>query len=404
MPTLLAALGEAPEIAEVLVLSTCNRVEIYAVPAGDEVSARNAINQSFFAERRLDEATVERHGYSLSGSDAVHHLLRVATSLDSMVVGEPQILGQVKSALKLARHSGVVGPVMGRIMERTFRVAKAVRTETGISRDAVSIGSVAVDLAERIFEDLSACRVLIVGAGKMAETTARALTGAGVTKVYIANRSQERSSALAARHGWRARGLGELEDLLGQVDVVIASTGAPRAVITAAMVRRAVKVRKYRPLFLVDIAVPRDVEEAVGDIDTVYLYNVDDLEGISQSNLAGRQREVRAAEGFVRQALEEIEDWSRSLVVKPTLAAIRSRANQVAQAELQRSWAKHFTHLGESERAAMQKMVDAMLSKLLHPTMSALRDAASQGEGGALSAAARTLHGVDGEQNEEEGA
>ena len=400
MESMLGELVASPEIEEALILSTCNRVEVYAVPATTLDKAAPEINRVFLASRHLSQSTVEAHGYQLSGPEAVHHLLRVATSLDSMVVGEPQILGQVKSAFADAREHNAIGPLMGRVFERTFRVAKAVRTDTGISKDVVSIGSVAVDLAKRIFEDLSACRVLIVGAGKMAETTARSLTSAGVTRVYIANRSEERSAALAARHGWLARGLGELEDLLGQVDVVIASTGSSRPVITAGLVRRAIKARKYRPLFFVDIAVPRDVEESVGELDAVYLYNVDDLEGISQSNLAGRQREVSAAEQMVRAELEEIEGWFRSLVVKPTLAAIRTRANAVAQAELQRSWSKHFSHLGDSERVAMEKMVEAMVSKLLHPTMSALRDAASQGAGDSLSAAARALHGVDGEGDE----
>jgi glutamyl-tRNA reductase len=391
----LQELTTSSAIDEALILSTCNRVEVYVVHSGTVEAAVEAINSVLFVGRGLEAQTVEQHGYTVSGRDAVHHLLRVATSLDSMVVGEPQILGQVKEAAALAREAGVVGPLLGRVLERTFGAAKAVRTDTGISRDVVSIGSVAVDLARRIFDDLAECRVLIIGAGKMAETTARSLTSAGVTRVYVANRSHDRASALAARHGWRARSLDELSDLLGQVDVVIASTGAPRPIITSTMVRQAVKVRKYRPLFIVDIAVPRDVEEAVGELDTLYLYNVDDLEGISQSNMAGRQREVTAAEQMVRVELELLEGWFRSLAVKPTVTAIRARATELALGELERTWAKRLSHLGDEERASMEKMVEAMVSKLLHPTMSALRDAASRGDGLTLVAAARTLHGVE---------
>jgi glutamyl-tRNA reductase len=402
VPAILKELIASPAIDEALIVSTCNRVEVYVVPSGAVEPATEAITSVFFTGRNLDAQTVAQHGYTVAGSAAVHHLLRVASSLDSMVVGEPQILGQVKEAVALAREAAVIGPLMGRILQRTFGAAKAVRTDTGISREVVSIGSVAVDLARRIFEDLAECRVLIIGAGKMAETTGRSLTSAGVTRVYVANRSYDKASALAVRHGWRARSLDELEDLIGQVDVVIASTGSPRPIITSNLVRRAVKVRKYRPLFLVDIAVPRDVEEAVGDLDTVYLYNVDDLEGISQSNMAGRQREVTAAEQMVRVELGEIESWFRALAVKPTVTAIRARATELVRGELDRTWAKRLSHLGAEERASMEKMVEAMVSKLLHPTMSALRDAATSEDGLALVAAARTLHGVEEDDTEGE--
>jgi len=400
LPGVLAALVGSPAIDEAVVLSTCNRVEVYAIPSDTPDAARAAIDEVLVAGRALDRKTITTHGYSVSGREGVHHLMRVASSLDSMVVGEPQILGQLKEAVGVARGEGTVGPLLGRILERAFGVAKAVRTDTGITREVVSIGSVAVDLACRIFDDLAACRVLIIGAGKMAETTARSLTSAGVARVYVANRSYDRAATLAARHGWRARNLDELEDLLGQVDVVISSTGATRPVITSSLVRRAVRTRKYRPLFVVDIAVPRDVEEAVGEIDTVYLYNVDDLEGISESNMAGRQREVEAAEGMVRVELDQVEGWFRTLAVKPTLTAIRTRADAVARAELERTWTKRFAHLGDEEKASMEKMVEAVVAKLLHPTMSALRDAASNGDGTSLVTAARTLHGVDSDDPE----
>ncbi|MDP6946977.1 MAG: glutamyl-tRNA reductase, partial [Myxococcota bacterium] len=313
VPGVLAALVGSSAIDEAVILSTCNRVEVYAIPAADADAARDVIDDVLLHQRGIEQGTFRSHGYSVSGREGVHHLMRVASSLDSMVVGEPQILGQVKEAVATAREANAVGPLLGRILERTFGVAKAVRTDTGITREVVSVGSVAVDLARRIFEDLAACRVLILGAGKMAETTARALASAGVARVYVANRSYDRAASLAARRGWRARSLDELEDLLGQVDVVIASTGATRPVITSSVVKRAVQARKYRPLFLVDIAVPRDVEEAVGEIDTVYLYNVDDLESISESNMAGRQREVEAAEVMVRRELEQVEGWFRTL-------------------------------------------------------------------------------------------
>ncbi|MGM0576983.1 MAG: glutamyl-tRNA reductase [Myxococcota bacterium] len=404
MPALLARIHALPTVEEIMVVSTCNRVEAYAVPAPSAAPAEvhADLTRLMLRDRDLDVAEIEDASYRLAGGVAVHHLLRVAASLDSMVVGEPQILGQVKQAAHAARDAGTVGPVLGRLLDRAFGTAKAIRTRTDIARATVSIGSVAVDLAERIFERLADIRVLIVGAGKMAEATARQLSAAGAARVYVANRSYERALGLAERHGWHARALDELEDLLGTVDVVITSTGSPVPIIGPSLMKKVIKARKYRPLFLVDIAVPRDVDEAVGDLDTIYLYNVDDLEGISRSNLEERRQEAEAAERMVREELAELDRWFRVLELKPTLKAIRLRAEAIAEREMARTLSRRLGHLDldEEERAALAKMLDATLSKVLHPTMAALRARADRAGGDELAAAARVLYGVEDEENE----
>lgn len=390
-----AQLGADPALDECFVISTCNRVEIYAVPSGDPTAARRALQAAFVSGRGLDPGFLETSGYWLVGREAASHLFRVTASLDSMVVGEPQILGQVKEAVELARECGALGSVLERVVQRAFSAAKTVRSQTGIARTRVSVGSVAVDLARSIFAKLEDCKVLLVGAGEMGQVTARSLASAGVARVYVTNRSYERAQALSAEHGWRARAFHELPDLLGEVDVVLTSTGAPRPIIDRQTVKKAIKARKYRPLFIVDIAVPRDVSADVGDLDTVYLYNVDDLRQITNTNMQARRREAHAAEDLVEAELEELARWFRGLEIQPTIAAIRRRADQVAKAEFARTLNKRLNHLSVDDRAAIEKMLSATISKLLHPTMVTLRERAGGPEGTELLELAGALHGVD---------
>ena len=393
---LLDALTRDAPLVEAMILSTCNRVEVYCVPAKGvkDEQIRSHLDQHMLTRRGLSPSTFEDNGYVLRDGHALEHALRVCASLDSMVVGEPQILGQVKSALRAAREAGAVGPLLNRIMDRAFRAAKAVRTQTDIGRESVSIGSVAVDLARRIFDDITDCRVLLVGAGKMAEATARALGEVGVARVYCANRDLGRASALAERHGWRARSLNELEDLLVSVDVVISSTGSARPLITRSTLAGVIKKRKYRPLFLVDIAVPRDVEESVGQLDTVYLYNIDDLQGICADNLAERQGSVDAAEELLAQEKQSLERWHRGLGVKPTVTALREHVHGVLTAELERTVNKRLKSLDAEERKALDKMVEAMTSKLLHPAMKVLNDGAERGDGESVSDTIQEVFGM----------
>jgi glutamyl-tRNA reductase len=396
VPSVLRQLCESDHIAEAVILSTCNRVEVYVITEQDVAYAVETLRTTLLDGRELSRASFESALYCLDGRAAIHHLLRVASSLDSMVLGEPQILGQVKEAVQVAREAGTVGARLGRIFDGAFSAAKAVRTETEIGRSVVSIGSVAADLAGKIFDDLASCRVLLVGAGKMAEATARSLSGAGIDRVYVANRSVDRAVALAQLYGWRARNFEELEELLVEADVVIMSTGARRPIIGTDLARRVIRARKYRPLFIVDIAVPRNVDPAVGDLDTLYVYNVDDLESASESNRESRRDAADEAETLVKARVGELLSWSKSLAVQPTLAAIRRRADTIARGEVEKTVSRSLAHLDDPSKAAVAKMAEALVAKILHPTMDALRNPNGQDSDGLL-AAARLLHGVEGE-------
>lgn len=399
IPDFLRGLERRPEVSEALVLSTCNRVEVYVVPEPRAGGVAELLVDALAHSRRIPAHDVEAHSYYYEGTEAVRHLLRVCASLDSMVVGEPQILGQVKELAAVARGAGTIGPIFDRLLQRAFSTAKMVRTQTGIAKQRVSIGSVAVDLARRIFPRIDKCRVLLVGAGKMGQVTARSLASAGVERVYITNRSYGKALELAQQHGWRARAFSEFDDLLVEADVVLTSTGAAQPIIDARMLKPVIKQRKYRPLFIVDIAVPRNVDPDAGDFDTVYLYNVDDLEQISLENMESRSREAAAAEQMVGEVLSEVDQWFKTLEVTPTIRAIRERAQGLAQQELERSLSKRLKHLGPAERKALDKMMGALVNKLLHPTMSALKEAAKGDHGPTLVHAARILHGL-GEADE----
>ncbi|PKN59151.1 MAG: glutamyl-tRNA reductase [Deltaproteobacteria bacterium HGW-Deltaproteobacteria-14] len=393
-------LAADPAIAEVMVVSTCNRVEVYAVPTGAIEPLRVALTRRLGTERGLDAMQLDKHSYFLTGEDALRHVMRVCASLDSLVVGEAQILGQVKDAMATAREAASLGPVLDRTLQAAFHTAKAVRTDTEIARATVSIGSVAVDLARRIFPSLAETRVLVIGAGKMGRVTARSLASAGVERVYVTNRSREKAIALANEHGWHARDYSELDDLLAQVDVVLSCTGASRPILDVSRIKPIIKRRKYRPLFLVDIAVPRDIEPAVGDLDTVYLYNVDDLEAVSRENLEKRQEEAAEAEAMVNAAVTNIASWHRTLRIKPTIAAIRHHAEALTAGEVDRALGKkQLATLDDVQREAVKATVRAVVNKLLHPSMTALRTHAESGDGEELAAAARLLFGITSEDD-----
>lgn len=392
-----------PSIAEAMLLSTCNRVELYAVPEGEDAAAREAARQAMVrvlaSERGLDPAELAAHGYCHAGPDAARHVLRVCASLDSLVVGEAQIAAQVKEAFQAAKEAMSVGPVLEQVVQAAFRAGKAVRTETGIAQETVSIGSVAVELAKRIFANLAACEVLVIGAGKMGRVTARALARAGVREVIVTNRSPGRAERLAQELGWTARPFADLDALLVEADVVLTCTGADRPILDRRRLKPVVKRRKYRPLFIVDIAVPRDVEPAVVELDQVFLYNIDDLESVSREHLQHRQGEAEKAEAIVEATLAELRERQGVQAVVPVLRAIRERVDGVARAELDKAFHKRLAHLPAAEREAVEAALSAALNKLLHPTMTALREHTQNGDGPSVSydlpTAARLLYGLD---------
>lgn len=387
-----------PVLAEAMMLSTCNRVELYAVAERSEpaaiAAAHDALLRVLASERGLDPQELVRHGYRHDGVEAARHLIRVCSSLDSLVVGEAQILAQVKEAFQAGKEAGSIGPVLEQVVQAGFRGGKAVRTETGIAEESVSIGSVAVELAKRIFPSLAKCQVLVIGAGKMGRVTARSLARAGVAEVVVTNRSPQRAEKLARELGWIAKPYAELDDLLVKADVVLTCTGADRPILDQRRVRAVIKRRKYKPLFLVDIAVPRDVEPSVAELEQVFLYNIDDLETVSREHLAKRMGEAGKAEAIVEGTLAQLRERQDTQAVVPVLRALRERADKVVKAELDKHFQRRLQHLAAADREAVEAALQAALNKLLHPTMTALREHGQQ-PAVDLPTAARLLYGLD---------
>ena len=393
LPMVLSRLAARPELEEVMFLSTCNRVEVMALVRDDRMSpGLVAIREELARHGGLaQDGDLAPYLYDKRGDDAVTHLFRVAASLDSMVLGEPQILGQVKDAYDAAVEAGALKGMLGRCMSRAFAVAKRVRTETAIGAGSVSIASVAADLARRIFGDLSAHGVLLLGAGEMAEAAARSLSK-GARAVRICNRSFDRAAALAGTLHASAARWDELEQELCVADVVVASTASRTPVVTRDMVKRAMKARKGRTLFFVDIAVPRNVEPAVHGIDNVYVFNVDDLEKEVARGLEARHGEAAAAEKIVDEEVKQFLAWTRGLEVQPTVVAMRTRARAVLLAELERTLSGRLKHLTEGDRDALLQMMESSVNKLLHAPTTKLKARAAEGDdAGELAAAMRFL-------------
>jgi len=384
LPVVLSRLASRSELREVMFLSTCNRVEVVALASeGRADDALRAIREELASHGGLaQEADLVPYLYDRRGEAAVTHVFRVAASLESMVLGEPQILGQVKEAYDAAVAAGALKGMLGRCVSRAFSVAKKVRSETAIGAGTVSISSVAVDLARRIFGDLSQHAVLLLGAGEMAEAAARSL-GKGAKELRICNRSFDRAAALAGAMHASAVPWEQLETELVQADVVVTSTGSRTPIVTHAMVKRAMKARKGRSLFFVDIAVPRNVEPEAHGIDNVFVYDVDDLEQHVAKGLQARHAELDAAQAIVMQEVSQFLAWTRGLEVQPTVVALRARTHAVLFAELERSLGGRLKHLGEAERAALAQMLESATNKLLHAPSTKLRSKAeSEEEGG----------------------
>jgi glutamyl-tRNA reductase len=383
LPAAVKRLTEVAGLDEALMVSTCNRVEIYGL--ADEGAAKRART---FLEETTGPGSLGAHVYERHGADAVRHAFRVASSLDSMVVGEPQILGQVKDAYAAATDAGVLGSLLDRCFTRAFAVAKRVRSETGIAAGAVSVSSIACDLALQIFGDLKGRRVLLVGAGKMGESAAKHLAKQGA-KLFVLNRSHQRAQELAAACGGEPRSLSELSSELVLCDVAIASTSSDRFVITHELMKEVVRARKYRPLFLIDIAVPRNVDPRVGEMEGTFVYDVDDLSKVAQQNIALRKREADAAEKIVDGEVRAFEEWRRQQDLKPMIVGLREHVRSVLAAELERTLPKIKAATPE-DRAALERMIDAATSKLVHAPLSALKAAGERGDPSVLEAL-RTL-------------
>ncbi|MBA3457507.1 MAG: glutamyl-tRNA reductase [Deltaproteobacteria bacterium] len=375
LATTLQAMTATLPVAEALLISTCNRVEIYGVAKPGQDPAGSV--RRFIAEQRgLAPAEVSDVLYDHVGPAAIRHVFRVASALDSLVLGEAQILGQLKAAYGVAGGAGTSGPVLGRCLERAFGVAKRVRTETAIARGAANVSTVAVDLAARVF-NLAGKGVLVVGAGKMSTLAARHLRSQGTTHIVVTNRSPQKAERLAEEIDGIAKPWEDLDKLLAEADVVISSTGAREPILTRALFKKVSKARRFRPMVVVDIAVPRDAEPAISDFEGVYLFDIDNLEKVVAANLADRAKAAEQAGKIVEHEASQFEHWMRSQGVVPTIKALREKFAQVADAEVQKTLETlaRKDHSLAQQREAIQRLVQLVVNKLLHTPTTALRDA-----------------------------
>jgi glutamyl-tRNA reductase len=356
-------------VRENMIVSTCNRVEVYAATRQTEEAILDL--KHFLSQYHgLPLKEFEKSLYSLMGEEAVKHIFRVASSLDSMVVGEPQILGQIKSAYEMAVESKTSGIILHRLLHRAFHVAKRVRTETKIGDSAVSVSSVAVELAQKIFEALEKKTVLLIGAGEMCELAARHLVSGGVEKVWVTNRTYERAVALAQEFKGEAIPFDEMNHGLKKVDIVISATDSPQYLIRHDQMAKVIKERKQKPIFFIDIADPRDIEPSVGDIENVYLYNIDDLKKVADENIKDRGKEAQKAEAIVRDEVIKFVNWYHSLEVTPTIVALRNKFEEIRKRELEKTLSLH-PNLSEKEKKSLEALTSAIINKILH-TPSAL--------------------------------
>jgi glutamyl-tRNA reductase len=360
-------------VREGLIVSTCNRVEILSATSTDQLEfGAGRISQFLDKSGNLPSGFLSAHLYCHTDEEAVRHLFRVASSLDSMVVGEPQVLGQVRHAYAVGVEAGTVGRVLSRLVHHTFRVAKRVRNETGIAANAVSISYMAVELGKKIFDSLKGCAVLLIGAGEMAELSARHLVNAGAARVIIANRTEESARQLAAEFGATTVPLDQLDQVLHEADVVICSTGAPDYVLTEERTYKALERRRNRPTCFIDISVPRNIDPAVSNIPNVFLFDIDDLESVITSNIREREREAERAELIVQSEVMQFQQKLRVMDIGPSIGALRHSFQDVARPELARQ-RKRLGPLNKDQEAAIESLLLSTVNKIAHPLISQMR-------------------------------
>ncbi len=377
------SLADQPGVREALILSTCNRVELLVDE--EQGSGARAFLQEYFS---LQPRMLEPHLYEFREQEAVRHLFRVASSLDSMVVGEPQILGQVKDSYAVAREVGAVSTTLDRLLQSAFAVAKKVRTETEIGSSAVSIASVAVDLAKQIFGSLNKSQVMLVGAGKMSELAARHLIAQGAESILVANRTPERAQRLAAEFHGLAVPFDDLMVHAPKADIIVTSTGAGRHLFDVAQAQAILHKRRGKPVFFIDIAVPRDVDPAVNRVDGAFVYSIDDLQQVSASNLTERAREAADAERIVTEEVDRFQHRLLGLDAVPAIVSLQEAAEQVRVGELAKARSS-LASLTPEQQAAVDAVTRSMVNKMLHGPIAGMRAAANSGDTGALAAIRR---------------
>jgi glutamyl-tRNA reductase len=373
LPEALLSLKKLDNIEEASILSTCNRTELYCVTSGDN---DRAIIHWFSQFHGLEENQIKEHIYLHAHEATIRHAMEVACGLDSMVLGEPQIAGQMKSAYATANENGTIGQLLGKLYQRVFAVSKQVRTDTDIGSSPVSVAFAAVSLAKQIFGDLKQTTVLLVGAGETIELTARHLHSQGVNKIIIANRSVERAQKLADEFQGKAISLQRISDYLHKSDIVIASTASPLPIIGKGTVERALKQRKHEPIFMVDLAVPRDVEPEVNDLDDVYLYSVDDLQSVIEDNMENRLQAAEQAREIIDTQVIHFLDWQRSLGAVDVIAQIRQSTQDISNEVL--SKAKKQLAAGQDAEEVLNFLANTLTNKFLHQPSTKLRQASQE--------------------------
>lgn len=375
----LDAIRREPAIDEAMILSTCNRTEIVVRSRAGSAVALEALKRFVAEDRGVGRDEIDRHCYELVAEEAVRHLFEVACGLDSMILGEPQILGQIKQAYRAAHEHGACGPVLERLMQHCFATAKRVRTDTEIGRNAVSVAFAAVELAKRIFGSLDGRSVQLLGAGKMSDLLARHLVGAGVTELLVASRTYSRAAEAARRVGGRAVHWDDGLERLGDVDIVISATGATRPILDRSHVAAAMKRRRSRPLFLIDIAVPRDIEPDVQEIDNVYLYDIDALNEVVGQNRDARRQAAEAAAEMIEEDVRSFSHWRQSQEITPMIVELRESLLGVGRGEVERFRAK-LGSLDERQAAAVEALTRAVIQKILHRPIRHLKGAVERGD------------------------
>ncbi len=395
LPEALAALKGYSGIREDIILSTCNRVEIYAT-AQDSAAGTEQIRKFISEYHKLSPEALENALYIRTDADAVRHIFRVASSLDSMVVGEPQILGQLKEAFDAALKSRATSTILNKLLKKSISVAKRVRTETRIAESAVSISFAAVELARKIFGSLEGKVVMLLGAGEMAELAARHLLNNGVKSVLVANRTFERAVEMAKEFNGSAVRFEEFPSELVMTDILICSTGAPAYVVRHDAVSRVLKERRHRPIFMIDISVPRNIDPEINKLDNAYLYDIDDLQGVVETNVQGRQREAERAEEIIMQEVETYLQWERTLDAVPTIVDLREKIEDIRTKELDRTLCQ-LNGITEEQRKAVEMLSTSIVNKIIHAPMVMLKQEAAGERSEEITNLVRRLFNLDKE-------
>lgn len=396
LPGALAELRGTPGVQESIIFSTCNRVEI-AVTADDAVNVNDTIANFLAKARQVDPQWLRQFLYHHHDKDAIRHLFRVASSLDSMVLGEPQILGQLKDAYEVAKNQGALNGFLDTVMTRAFGVAKRVRTETDIGQNAVSISYAAVELARQIFGSLRGKKVILIGAGKMSELAARHLERNGVAEIAVTNRSPERARAMAELFRGRIIDYQNFTASLPEMDMVIASTGAPHYILTREAMKKVIGARRNRPMFLIDISVPRNIEPSVNELDNVFLYDIDDLRTAVDENRKGRAQEAEAAERIIADEVERTLTRLKAREMGPVIVGLQQQLEGICASELERVRGK-MGELSPQQQEAVEALLRGIVNKIAHAPIAELRKQASEPGGHQAIEVIRRVFRIDGQQ------